>query len=290
VEVSIVAGIILYILNAAVDGFGDKAVIAIVNGWVWLYTRGLLPGRQLSRREQIRSDIWEQREEALAAGYSVRAFAIQAYLRLIFGVPSDVSWWFAHVRLLERLPWRRSKAYWEARRVMASMSDIQILLAQGVPAQPLVIEALDRLDEHYRKVRSASDYRSIDPTVRTQFEIMARNLATDLRVATVRIQANVDALKAIGDGQRAQIAEMTAKTAELWAEAAELTAKAAQWRSEGLRAVHDARTKLAQVEKERPGVLDSAKIAEIEIDLRQAEDKLLHLDSAREAENPRQDI
>jgi hypothetical protein len=65
---------------------------AIVRAWVDLYTRGLPEPIRAARRDEVDDDLWCQREEATATGRSARSLATEMLLRLMFGMPSDVSW------------------------------------------------------------------------------------------------------------------------------------------------------------------------------------------------------
>lgn len=65
---------------------------AIVRGWVDLYTRGLPDDVRRARRDEIDDDLWCEREEAGAAGRSANGLQLSIAVRLLLGIPSDISW------------------------------------------------------------------------------------------------------------------------------------------------------------------------------------------------------
>jgi hypothetical protein len=65
---------------------------ALVRAWVDLYTRGLPEPIRAARRDEVDDDLWCQAEEATAIGRSARSLDTEVLLRLLFGMPSDVSW------------------------------------------------------------------------------------------------------------------------------------------------------------------------------------------------------
>lgn len=67
-------------------------VAALVRGWVGLYTRGLPAELRAARRDEIADDLWCQHEEAAALGRPARSLDADMVLRLLFGVPADISW------------------------------------------------------------------------------------------------------------------------------------------------------------------------------------------------------
>jgi hypothetical protein len=73
-------------------------VAAVVRGWVSLYTRGLPADARAARRDEIADDLWCEHAEAAAAGRSARSLDADLFLRLLFGMPADVSWRLAHRR------------------------------------------------------------------------------------------------------------------------------------------------------------------------------------------------
>jgi hypothetical protein len=67
-------------------------VARLVRGWVDLYTRGMPPAVRAARRDEINDDLWCQHEEAETLGRSPRSLAGEILLRLILGIPSDLTW------------------------------------------------------------------------------------------------------------------------------------------------------------------------------------------------------
>jgi len=68
----------------------------LVRGWVDLYTRGLPAELRDRRRDEIAGDLWSQFEEAALIGRSPRATANEILVRLLTGIPADLTWRFAH--------------------------------------------------------------------------------------------------------------------------------------------------------------------------------------------------
>ena len=73
-------------------------IAGIVRGWVDLYTRGLPADGRAARRAEIEDDLWCEQAEAAAAGRSARSLDADLALRLILGIPSDLSWRLTHHR------------------------------------------------------------------------------------------------------------------------------------------------------------------------------------------------
>jgi hypothetical protein len=65
---------------------------ALVRGWVRLYTRGLPGSIRDARRNQVEDDLWCEHEEAAELGRSGRSLGADLVLRLLFGIPADISW------------------------------------------------------------------------------------------------------------------------------------------------------------------------------------------------------
>jgi hypothetical protein len=78
-------------------------VAGLVRGWVSLYTRGLPADARAARRDEIDDDLWCEHAEAAAAGRSARSLDADLFLRLLFGIPADVSWRLAFRRASTRL-------------------------------------------------------------------------------------------------------------------------------------------------------------------------------------------
>jgi hypothetical protein len=85
-------------------------IAALVRGWVDLYTRGLPADRRDARRDEVADDLWCQHEEAAALGRSARSLDADLFMRLLFGMPSDISWRMAHRRPAPSAPLATSSA------------------------------------------------------------------------------------------------------------------------------------------------------------------------------------
>ena len=66
--------------------------IGLTRWWVRLYTKGLPPQFRDARRAEIDSDLWEQGEDATANGSQPDETALQVFVRLLLGVPADMTW------------------------------------------------------------------------------------------------------------------------------------------------------------------------------------------------------
>jgi hypothetical protein len=66
----------------------NRAAIAIVRAWTWVYTWGLPPADRERRRLEIESDLWESGNDH-TAGPSLAAHIVA---RLLLGIPDDVRW------------------------------------------------------------------------------------------------------------------------------------------------------------------------------------------------------
>lgn len=64
----------------------------LIRRWVALYTRGLPDEVRSLRWDEIASDIWSQREDAMETGQATAALGVEMVARLIFGIPADVGW------------------------------------------------------------------------------------------------------------------------------------------------------------------------------------------------------
>jgi hypothetical protein len=67
-------------------------VATLVRAWVDLYTRGLPEPARAARRDEVDDDLWCQHEEATAIGRSTSSVNAEMFIRLLFGMPADVSW------------------------------------------------------------------------------------------------------------------------------------------------------------------------------------------------------
>jgi hypothetical protein len=64
----------------------------LVRRWVGLYTRGLPPEIRHDRRDEIEDDLWSQLNDAAQSGRSNHSVAGELVMRLLFGIPADVTW------------------------------------------------------------------------------------------------------------------------------------------------------------------------------------------------------
>jgi hypothetical protein len=67
-------------------------VAGLVRGWVALYTRGMPAELRAARRDEIDDDLWCQLEEAAALGRPARSRDAEMGIRLLLGMPADLSW------------------------------------------------------------------------------------------------------------------------------------------------------------------------------------------------------
>jgi hypothetical protein len=65
-------------------------VLALARAWVSLYTRGLPAELRDRRREEIASDLWEQRHDERSRRPSLAGVDVLG--RVVRGVPADLSW------------------------------------------------------------------------------------------------------------------------------------------------------------------------------------------------------
>jgi hypothetical protein len=73
-------------------------VVLLIRGWVDLYTRGMHAPARAARRDEIDDDVWCQHEEAVARGRSRRSLATEMLVRLVLGMPADLSWRLTHAK------------------------------------------------------------------------------------------------------------------------------------------------------------------------------------------------
>ena len=64
-----------------------------------LYTRGLPTQIRQDRRDEIDSDLWSQAHEAAASGRPEHSVAVEVLVRLLLGIPADLSWRIERHRL-----------------------------------------------------------------------------------------------------------------------------------------------------------------------------------------------
>jgi hypothetical protein len=67
-------------------------IAALVRAWVDLCTRGMPAEVRAARRDEVDDDLWCEHQEALATGRSDRSLDTDRVLRLLFGIPADLSW------------------------------------------------------------------------------------------------------------------------------------------------------------------------------------------------------
>ena len=66
--------------------------VALTGSWTALYTRGLPPDLRSRRRDEIESDLWEQRRLDDFERTATAGTAVQVLLRLVLGAPADLIW------------------------------------------------------------------------------------------------------------------------------------------------------------------------------------------------------
>jgi hypothetical protein len=67
-----------------------------VRRWVVLYTRGLPAEIRQERRDEIEDDLWSQEREAAGSARTDLSLAGEIVIRLVFGIPADLSWRMEH--------------------------------------------------------------------------------------------------------------------------------------------------------------------------------------------------
>jgi hypothetical protein len=63
-----------------------------VRRWVGLYTRGLPADLRDGRRDEVEADLWSHVEDSRLTGRSDRSTAAEILVRLVAGLPADVTW------------------------------------------------------------------------------------------------------------------------------------------------------------------------------------------------------
>jgi hypothetical protein len=74
---------------------------SLIRPWVDLYTRGMPPSVRSARRDEVDDDLWCHHQEAAEVERSAGALGTEMLLRLLFGMPADLSWRLAHGRYAE---------------------------------------------------------------------------------------------------------------------------------------------------------------------------------------------
>jgi hypothetical protein len=64
----------------------------VVRRWVALYTAGLPAAIRQDRRDEVEDDLWSQMNDAAEAGRGSGSVSGEIVMRLLFGVPADVTW------------------------------------------------------------------------------------------------------------------------------------------------------------------------------------------------------
>jgi len=67
----------------------------LVRAWVDLYTRGLPAELRAARCDEVADDLWCEQAEAATLG---RSAGVDMALRLLFGMPADITWRLAQTR------------------------------------------------------------------------------------------------------------------------------------------------------------------------------------------------
>lgn len=65
---------------------------ALARAWTHTYTLAMPPDRQLARRREVASDVWEHRAAAAAAGRGRFETGSEVLWRLARGMPADLAW------------------------------------------------------------------------------------------------------------------------------------------------------------------------------------------------------
>lgn len=71
-------------------------VVYLVRAWVDFYTSGADPRARDTRRDEIADDLWCQAEEASALGHPFTSTSTEMLVRLLLGMPADISWRLTH--------------------------------------------------------------------------------------------------------------------------------------------------------------------------------------------------
>jgi hypothetical protein len=116
----------------------------VVRRWVDAYTRGLPPEARAARREEIDDDLWCQLEESMALGRSARSLRVEVLLRLLLGLPADISWRLSQAGV-RTAKWERSTsmstrmvgALWVVAGVaLVSAAIVVAVLPESSPSAP----------------------------------------------------------------------------------------------------------------------------------------------------------
>jgi len=101
--------------------------VALTRSWAAFYTRGLPPDLRSRRREEIESDLWEQRQ-AGSQRETQLGTALHILLRLVLGTSSDLVWRVETGAAARsgREPSMNDKP-WTARRVLALIFAVVVM-------------------------------------------------------------------------------------------------------------------------------------------------------------------
>jgi lipopolysaccharide/colanic/teichoic acid biosynthesis glycosyltransferase len=89
---TLAAGLLVLLVGVCLRAFGLQAVVWAESVWVRLYTHGLPAEVRDRRRQEIASDIFEQRRYDADEGHLPDAVAVRLLARWVCGIPSDLSW------------------------------------------------------------------------------------------------------------------------------------------------------------------------------------------------------
>jgi hypothetical protein len=77
------------------NGPRPPLLVRVAEGWMAWYTRGLPSEVRDARRAELRSDLFEHRRHAAAAGNGRLRWSLQVGGRMVRGMPDDLWWRFA---------------------------------------------------------------------------------------------------------------------------------------------------------------------------------------------------
>jgi hypothetical protein len=110
-------------------------VVPLIRRWVDLYTRGMPASARAARRDEVEDDLWCHHQEAAEIGRSENALGSEMLLRLLFGMPADLSWRIGYGRTraprMARSPSTSTRVLGTL-AVLAGVSWAMLMLAYGV--------------------------------------------------------------------------------------------------------------------------------------------------------------
>ena len=109
----------------------------LVRRWVRVYTRGLAAQVRQDRLDEIDGDLWSQAHDAAASARSEHSEAIEILVRLLLGVPADLSWRIERHRLTGNVVSPQTSARVSVRPValmaiFGGASWVALPIAQGI--------------------------------------------------------------------------------------------------------------------------------------------------------------